>query len=347
MKGRRRTGSVFCGYAVLFTTIAAVTTVAVLLYGFVDEKSGGNNRVVSLIMLAAIVVLALICTAIDYFRRKYTVDKPVEKILEATDKIASGDFSVRLEIEHPYPRYNEYDSIMENLNKMAEELAGTEVLRSDFISNVSHELKTPLAVIRSYALLLRTDLDAETRQKYADVLVSASERLTGLVVNILKLNKLENSTMTDFETFSLDELLADTVLTFEEKIDEKHLELFCDFSEVKIRSSRSYLEIVFSNLLSNAVKFTPDGGRIDVTLQEKDGRAIIEVKDTGVGMSAETGKHIFDKFFQGDTSRASEGNGLGLALVKRVIDILGGEIKVESELKKGSTFSVFLNGTVS
>lgn len=345
MKKGKNLKTSLTGALILFVTVTVFVTVAVLVYALVEDVAGGNKAVIAGVMLSVILALSALCTFIDYLRRRFKVDKPVEKILCATGKIAKGDFSVRLDISHPISRYDEYDYIMENLNKMAAELSRTEVLHTDFISNVSHELKTPLAVIQNYAACLKSDnLDAETRKSYAETLENASKKLTALITNVLKLNKLENQEIKpEYEKINLTETLADTLLGFEEIIDGKGLELECDLEEgVEIISSPSYLEIVWSNLLSNAVKFTDRGGKIRVSLKKSNGRATVTVEDTGCGISAETGKHVFEKFYQGDTSHSQEGNGLGLALVKKVIDITGGTISVSSELGKGTAFTVTL-----
>ena len=293
-----------------------------------------------------IAAVSALCTAVDFVRRRFTVEKPVREILAATDRIAQGNFDIRLSPRHTYRRYDEFDFIMENLNKMSAELSRSEVLRTDFISNVSHELKTPLSIIRNYASELAKDgLPQAKREEYAKTLVVTADRLSRLVSNILNLNKLENQQITSQrETVRLDELLAASVLGYENAIDDKALDLQCDFDEMSIETLPNYLEIVFNNLMSNAVKFTPGGGRIRVTLKRKGNDAVVSVQDSGCGISADTGKRIFDKFYQGDTSHASEGNGLGLALVKKVIDVLGGEISVQSEVNKGSTFTITLKG---
>lgn len=342
MKRNKKISSSVFGAVWFFLTVAAVVTVAVLVYGMIPENSSALVR--SMVMLAVILFLSLVCTGIDFVRRKITVNKPVQDILAATDKIAAGDFSVRLRISHDYRRYGQFDYIKENLNKMAAELAKTEVLHTDFISNVSHELKTPLAVIQNYAAALQNEsLGAKTRQKYAETLVSASKRLTALVTNILKLNKLENQELTpEYEKVRLGDMLAETIVQFDELIESKNLELECDLDEVELVSCPNYLEIVWNNLLSNAIKFTDAGGKIFVSVKRAEGGAVVKVSDTGCGISPETGAHIFEKFYQGDTSHSKEGNGLGLALVKKVIDVIGGEITVESEEGKGSTFTVRL-----
>lgn len=344
MKNNRGKKSPVLGAALFFITIAVAVSVAVVIYNVVSTHTQ-SNTVIAVSMLAVIVVLSGICTLIDVVRRRVMVERPVEKILQATQKIASGDFTVRLKITHPYGRYDEFDYIMDDINKMAAELAKTEVLNSDFISDISHELKTPVAVIQSYALLMQKDgSDSEKRQEYAHTIVCACQKLTALAGNVLKLNKLENQQLTpECEVIRLDEALTESALQFEDILEQKGINLECDINEVQVYSSRDYLDIVWNNLISNAVKFTGSGGTVKITVAKEHGKAAVTVADTGCGISAETGAHIFDKFYQGDTSHSKESNGLGLALVKKVIDVIGGEISVESELGKGSAFTVKLN----
>ena len=338
---RKNAGFSWQGALLFFITNSITVTLSMFLYSYADRESNGNVGVIAVVILLMIAFLSVVWTIIDIFRRRIMIDQPVEKILSATERIASGDFSVRMPIKHRYEKYDQYDCIMENLNVMAAELEKSEILKTDFISNVSHELKTPLTVIKSYAELLREEKDEEKRKKYADVLEAASTRMSGLVTSILQLNKLENQRiLPEVKTFRLDECLAEVILGFEGQMENKNIQLFCDLDEVSVCSSQSYVELVCSNLISNAVKFTEADGSITVVLKSSGKDVVLQVSDTGCGISPETGAHIFDKFYQGDTSHASEGNGLGLALVKKVIDILGGEISVESELGKGSTFYI-------
>ncbi|MBQ3493542.1 MAG: HAMP domain-containing histidine kinase [Clostridia bacterium] len=331
------------GVVSFFVLIAVVMQIAILCYDFIRQKTS-NITLIAILILIEIIILATFCTIFDWIRRKIMVDRPTQRILDATEKIAEGDFSTRLEITHEYGKYNQYDLIMENLNRMATELQKNEVLKTDFISNVSHEIKTPLAVIQNYATLLQDQtIDVETRKNYAKTLITASKRITDLITNILKLNKLENQEIQEkHECFNLTEALAESVVEFETLIEKKNIELNCNFDEVTIFSSKSLLEIVWNNLISNAIKFTPDGGKIDIVLKQINKNVEIKVQDTGCGMTSEVGSKIFEKFYQGDTSHATQGNGLGLALVKKVIDILGGEIAVQSEVNKGSTFTILL-----
>ena len=228
---------------------------------------------------------------------------------------------------------------------MANELSKSEVLKNDFIANVSHEIKTPLAVIQNYAKALKNpSLDNEVKNKYLDNLTEACQKLNGLITNILKLNKLENQKLIpEIKEYNLSNLLAIQVLQFESLIEKKEIDLVCEIEEdLFIKNEESYLEIIFNNLMSNAIKFSNPKGIIYVGLKKEKQNYHITFKDTGCGIDKETGKHIFDKFYQGDTSRSKEGNGLGLALVKRVIDIIGGSISVESEIGVGTKFTIMI-----
>ena len=343
--GLRPTRSVLLGSLLFFVLIALVIQIAVLIYDYIAERTE-SNMLIALLMLGVIVLLSIACTVIDIFRRRLMVTHPTERILMATERIAAGDFSVQLPLMHPYGRYTEYDLIMENLNMMAAELSKSEMLKTDFISNVSHELKTPLAVIGSYAALLRDEsIEPEERRRHIETMLAAVARLSNLVTNILKLNKLENRELRpETETFDLTASLEECILAHEELIEAKELTLDCELDEVHITSSRSYLELVWNNLISNAIKFTEPGGAVGVRLKRLESTVEVSVFDTGCGISPEFGARIFEKFYQGETSHSGEGNGLGLALVRKVIDILGGKITVSSEIGKGSTFTVTLGG---
>ncbi len=340
MNKKNRRSAQFWGYLLFFFTVTFTVTAAFLTFSLVSDQS---NKIISFALIITILIVSTLMTLADFIRRKIMIDKPLDEILSATEKIASGDFSVRLTPKRVYGKYNEFDLIKVNLNKMAGELEKSEVLKTDFISNVSHEIKTPVAVIKSYSALLENETNLEKRREYAKQISLASSRLSVLVSNILKLNKLENQQLiVEKKSIRLDSMLENAILTFENAIEEKQIELECDFDEITLHSSESYLEIVWNNLISNAIKFTEPHGKVSVSCKWIDGVATVTVSDTGCGINAETGKHIFDKFYQGDTSHSSEGNGLGLALVKRVIDLLGAEISVKSELGKGTTFIVRL-----
>ena len=336
------------GAVIFFFTVAFIIQVAILLYEYIIAKTQSKG-LIAVLMLIVVIALSLLCTVVDAVRRKIMVDMPTERILKATERMAKGDFTVRLRIDKPYDKYDSYDKIMDNVNVLAAELGKSEVLKTDFIANISHELKTPLAVLKNYAKLLEDpSLEEETKHKYLQTIQNATGRLNNLIGNVLKLNKLEHQELKEqLQTFDLTEALAQAVLAFEDSMERKRLQIDCRLEDVKIYSAPSLLGIVWSNLLSNAIKFTEEGGEIWVSLRRVEDTAEIRVRDNGCGISPEVGSRIFEKFYQGDTSHSGEGNGLGLALVKKVIDILGGKISVESEPGKGSTFTVVLYGAES
>ncbi|MBE5744862.1 MAG: HAMP domain-containing histidine kinase [Clostridiales bacterium] len=345
---RRNARISFVGALIFFCTVAIAVTVAICIYVVVDKKSNGDRRTIAIVMLLVVLFLSLLFAIADVIRRRVMIDRPVEQILEATEKIAHGDFNVRLRPLRPYDKHDPYDSIMENVNALAKELGQTETLKTNFVANLSHELKTPLSVIRNYAQALQNvALDEETKKTYLQTLLVATEKLNALISNILKLNKLENAgLLPEKRVFRLDEQLAEIAVGFETAMERKNVTLDCALQEVSVYSSPELLEMVWNNLFSNAVKFTNVGGNVRLTVSKAGANVSVCVQDDGCGISPETGKRIFEKFYQGDTSHATEGNGLGLALVKKVIDTLGGEISVQSEVGKGSRFTVTLKEVV-
>ena len=328
------------GYIFFSLTIAFNVGLSLLIYSFVEDK---NLLIKMIFILLFILFSAFICSVIDYIRRKLMIERPLKEILNATALMTRGNFKVRLIPHHSYEEYDEFDFIKDDLNKMVEELSKNEVLKTDFIANLSHEMKTPLSVIQNYAKALENEsLQEELRKKYLIGLQESCKKISNLVTNILKLNKLENQKLIpEITRFNLSESLVNQVLQYEKIIENKNIDLKCDIEDnIYINSEESYLELIWNNLISNAIKFTNDKGKITVSLNKVNDSYIVKVSDTGCGIDSNTGKHIFDKFYQGDTSHSKEGNGLGLALVKKVIDVLGGTISVESEVGKGTTFTV-------
>ena len=342
-RGAQRSSFSFAEYIVLFVAVAAVATVSIMAYSITYGLSEGNKALTAVVTLAVLVLLALALCVAGALWRRASAEKPVKAILAATQRMACGDFDIQLRPRHAWGRYDEYDIICENITRLASELAKNELLHSDFVANVSHEIKTPLSVIAGYAATIASPtLSSKEREECAAVLASACRRLNSLVTNILRLNKLENQKIApDIKQIEAGELLRACVISFEDGIEQKGLALDCDIDDFMVNSDEGFLEIIFNNLISNAVKFTADGV-VAVSLKAGEHDFVFTVRDTGCGMTAETGARIFDKFYQGDTSRSQEGNGLGLALVKRVIDILGGEISVHSVVGEGSQFSVRL-----
>ena len=331
-------------YLIFFLLIAFVVTTCFLLFLHFLEIRAEDVHKAALLTFGNVLLLSFLGATFDGIRQKYTVEKPIRQILDATQRFTRGDFSARIEQRQDPLRHNEFDVIIADFNKMAEELSGIETLRTDFIASVSHELKTPLAVMQNYATLLQApDLPEEKRIEYGRAIAEASRRLSELITNILRLNKLENQTIfPDSIRFNLGEQLRECVLSLEDVWEQKELELDIDIDDVMLNGDPELLTLVWNNLLSNAMKFTGPGGLVGVTVKEEEQWAVVSVRDTGCGMTAETGRHIFEKFYQGDSSHSSQGNGLGLALVKRVIDIMNGEISVESAPGVGSVFTVRL-----
>lgn len=339
-------------FLLFFALVALVLTCSITLFLSLLQQSSGiqyteeNVRIAALFTFWNAIFLGALFAIINIIRRKISIERPVKKILEVTKKITHGDFSARIKPMH----LSEYSEIITDLNKMAEELSSIETLRSDFISNVSHELKTPLAVLQNYGTLLeQPDLPEEKRIEYAKAIVQNTSHLSDLITNILKLNKLENQNIyPDIKEHCLSELICENLLAFESLWENKNLEIVTDIdSDVYILTDAELLSIVWNNLFSNAIKFTPDGGKISVSLKKEKNYVTVEISDTGCGMDENTLKHIFDKFYQGDTSHSTQGNGLGLSLVKRVIDLLGGDILVESSPNVGSTFCVKLRSDIN
>jgi len=293
------------------------------------------------ITFANVLLLSLLFTIGDEIRRKLTVERPVKRITQAAEKIMQGDLSVRIEPESNDAE--QFDEIIDCINRMTQELSSLETLRTDFIANVSHELKTPLAVMQNYGTLLQQPgLDEATRIEYAKAVSDSARRLASMMTNILKLNRLENQQIYPQTTqYDLSEQLCSCLLQFENVWEKQGVEIDTHIADgVTVKADAELLSLVWNNLFSNAFKFTEPGGTVSVSLTTTEHHAIVKVSDTGCGMTPEVGAHIFEKFYQGDTSHATQGNGLGLALVKRVIDIMQGEIGVESAVGKGTTFTV-------
>lgn len=352
MKGRNRHDGLLRGiynYFLFFLMVAFLVTCCMML--FVSTLSATLDLTLTEEMLqdAAkltflnVVLLSLIFTVVDAIRRKWAVDRPVKRITQAAEKIMAGDFSVQIPPVRTLGTDEKFNDIVDCFNQMARELAGVETLRTDFIANVSHEMKTPLAVMQNYGTLLQqTGLEDAKRIEYAKAITDSSRRLADMMTNILKLNRLENQQIYPRATeYDLGEQLCECLLQYENVWEQSRIEIETDIEEgVMVKADAELLSLVWNNLFSNAFKFTDPGGTVSLALTATEHHAIVRVTDTGCGMSPEVGAHIFEKFYQGDTSRATQGNGLGLALVKRVVDIMQGEIRVESVKGAGTTFTV-------
>ena len=335
-------------YVVFFLVVGFAVTCCLMLFVNTLANTMGltfneeNIAAAAKITFGNVLLITFLFGTSDYIRRRITVDRPVKKITDATEQIMQGDFSVRVPPMHG-SAVEGFHRIGTAINQMAAELGSVETLRTDFIANVSHEMKTPLAVMQNYGTMLqRPDLEDAQRIEYAKAITDGSRRLADMMTNILKLNRLENQQIFPQATeYDLGEQLCECLLQYENVWEQADIEIETNIEEdVRVKADTELLALVWNNLFSNAFKFTEPGGTVSLTLTATERHAIVKIKDTGCGMSPDVGAHIFEKFYQGDTSHATQGNGLGLPLVKRVVDIMQGEISVESAVGVGTTFTV-------
>lgn len=313
----------------------------------IRENSVYRTEKVSVAMFAYVVFISVSVCIVFYIYKHHYLDIPIRKLQKAAKKVTNGDFSVKVSPYRKDGKKDELEILYEDFNRMVKELASIETLKIDFISSVSHEIKTPIAVIENYASYLQSEsLTAVERDDYIKTIVEASRRLSGLVNDILSMNKLEHmEILPKGESYSLDNQIRRCMATFIDLYADKEIIFSAELDAVTIYYDESMMELIWNNLISNAVKFTNQGGEISISLQDKDGYITVQVRDNGCGMDKETSYHIFDKFYQGDTSHSKEGNGLGLAMVQKICELYHGKISVESELSKGSTFTVKLKKT--
>lgn len=327
---------------IIFIMIVFLMMKQAEIYGVSLLKNSDRYVVWYLLYWWVVVVVAVsLITVLRYF----FIDRPIRDLSIASRKVAAGDFSVRLK-SYPLSSKQGYINIMyRDFNTMVEELASIEMLKTDFVSNVSHEIKTPLAVIQNYIALLQNESAVSSRQReYADVIMQATQQLTSLVTNILRLSKLESQfIVSEAKPYDICRQLSDCVMAFADRLEENQIEFEADMEDhAMITADESIMEIVWNNLLSNAIKFTEHGGRITLKQKSEQEYIVVSVEDNGCGMDGATIKRIFDKFYQGDTSHSQEGYGLGLALTARIIALHKGEIQVSSEPGKGTIFCVRL-----
>ncbi len=266
--------------------------------------------------------------------------KPINKLITATKELSNGNFNIRINFDHP----KELKELSNSFNNMAKELGSVELLRSDFVNNFSHEFKTPIVSLRGFAKLLKNEnLTKSERDEYLDIIISESDRLATLATNILNLSNIENKTInTSRSNFDLSEQIRYSILLLESKWSNKNIEINIDLDETNYIGNEELLKQVWVNLINNAIKFTDEKGKISIQLMSFNDSKVFKIKDTGIGMTSETKHHIFDKFYQGDTSHTTEGNGLGLTMVKKIIDLHNGVIEVKSQLNKGTIITVTL-----
>jgi len=319
----------------IFVGVSIVSAIlsAFIYWGFhrlVEIPEAIYTIIVSIVMGSAV-------TAFLYQK----VFAPMNHLCRAMEQVAQGDFTVRLTEES---NLDEMQRLYDNFNIMVGELAATEVLQSDFVSNVSHEFKTPIGAIEGYAMLLQEKKDLPVQEaEYTEKILSNTKRLSGLVSNILLLSKVENQIIPAVrERYRLDEQIRQAIVLLEDKWTKKETDLAAELETTFYEGNEALLLHVWLNLIDNAVKFNPAGGRLFICLKASEQNVLFSVKDSGCGISERDRKRIFDKFYQSDTSHKDEGNGLGLALVKQIVAIHQGHIEVESCVEGGCKFTVVL-----
>ncbi|MGC6174607.1 HAMP domain-containing sensor histidine kinase [Lacrimispora sp. 38-1] len=347
-KRRQLINRIFIFIPALFF-FAFITTVQFFILGnYLDYKN------ITKVHITMIILFWLLCsfvfTYVTYRQINQWYDKPMKAFAKATNRVANGDFSVYVEPLHSADKMDYLDYMFLDFNKMVDELGSIETLKTDFISNVSHEIKTPIAVIQNYAeYLQKGNITENQRIEYAKTIEDTSKRLANLITNILKLNKLENQRIKpEVQRYDICRQLSECALQFEKIWENKNIEFEADLEDrAIIYADKSLMELVWNNLISNALKFTQSGGKVTLKQTSTEDSIIVAVCDTGCGMSENTIKHIFDKFYQGDSSHSKEGNGLGLALTLRILELHDSTIDVISMPDQGTTFKATIPVIIS
>ena len=323
----------------LISMLIVLFATAIMRWAGIDFRA--FNTILILVFGFAVSLILGTLFAVLFFKRTVNLADDLKMALK---RISKGDYSVRLENTSDNKDGILYD-VIENFNKMVEELDSVTILRNDFISNFSHEFKTPIVSIKGYAELIKNgkNLTEEQKQEYLLVIIDESRRLSNLASSTLLMSKLDSQTsLTETSVFSVNEQLKQCVLVLDNEFKAKNLEVKIKLGKMRVDASVDMLQQVWINLLTNAIKYTPENGIIRITSTELEKEYIVSISDNGMGMNEETLKHIFDKYYQGDNSHSTSGNGLGLSIAKRIVELSGGKIEASSTEGKGTTFSVRL-----
>ena len=325
----------------LAIAISAVTVYILAIAGVLVSDGQGIDLGATILLMIGISIV--IGWAISVILGGRIPLKPLNDIINSVNRLASGDFKTRLKFGRALSNHPSFNELSESFNKLAEELENTEMLRSDFINNFSHEFKTPIVSIAGLAkVVTKGNVSEEEKQQYLKAIEEESLRLANMATNVLNLTKIENQTiLTDISRFNLSEQIRSCVLLLENKWSSKDIELGLDFDEVYIEANEELLKQIWINLTDNAVKFAPHGGAVNIDVSESENVLAVTVSNTGSYIAEEERDRIFNKFYQSDRSHSSEGNGVGLAVVKRIIDLHGGNITVSSS-EEGTAFRVEL-----
>ncbi len=311
---------------------------------FVQE----NAYILAATILSLIIVSSVCIAAATGYYRYVNTTLPLLNLANAAREVAKGNYTIKLLPHRKDGQMDEIDALYEDFNTMVEELASTEMLKTSFVSNISHELKTPISVISNYSTLLQdSNITDEEKKRYAKKISQTSKDLADLIGNVLQISKLDNHQIeANMKMFDVSEELIQSILSFDSLLSQKNIDLQIDIPEgLYLESDAGLLRIAFQNILSNAIKFTDESGMIVVTVAQNATMTTIAVKDNGCGMDEKAIKHIFDKFYQADTSHSAKGNGLGLAMVRQIVALLDGSIDVMSAPGEGSMFTVSLPNT--
>lgn len=330
-------------YWLIISVIVFFSFMAVALALFILDRMSGMPHLSLLAFLSILVVFTISVGLTAYYVGR-RIMAPMVKLSEASKQVAHRNFDVCV---NDSSRLEEVQTTFRNFNAMVQELQRIDTLSNDFIASVSHEFKTPLTAIEGYAMLLQDPgLSQSEHDEYLEKILSNSHRLSTLVGNILTLSKLETQSLAEQQRlFRLDEQIRQSIVSLEPLWSEREIELDVELDAVTLRGCEAILSLIWSNLISNAIKFSPRGSRIELTLREQKECAVVQVRDYGCGMTKEVQERIFDKFFQGNPSHKAQGNGLGLALVKRIVELSDGVIEVESAPQEGTCFRVILPKT--
>lgn len=318
-------------FLIILIILAVMFGVVALLIHTGTLELGDNMPDIKRNILIAALISLFLGFVTSFSTGSFSIS-PFNIVFSAMDSLASGNYAARLKFKSIFGKTKIARDFEKSFNSMAAELQKTEMLRSDFVNNFSHEFKTPIVSIAGFAKLLKHgNLTPEEQKEYIDIIEEESLRLSHMATNVLSLTKIENQViLTDIDTFNISEQIRNSVLLLQNKWEKKNIELILDFDEYNVNANEEMLKQVWINLVDNAVKFTPENGKIEIDIRKQGNLITVSVINTGDAISEEKLPLIFNKFYQGDESHAGEGNGIGLAIVKHVVNLHHGEIKVKS-----------------
>ncbi len=341
IRRKRKKGFILSNINIFFTILVLVEFIFTIAFAsFVQWILESVLQITIPTTLFLLLVGAFMGSAIAFLVNRIFFE-PIQKLKDGMNDVSDGDFTVKIDTNSPI---NEVKELYDSFDLMVKELSATEILQSDFMSNVSHEIKTPVNAIEGYAMLLESEeITPEEQQEYVEKILFNTKRLSELVGNVLLLSKIDNQAIPKNEKkFRLDEQIRQSIMQLETKWTEKDIELDVELERTEFIGNATLLIHVWDNLINNAIKFNNHGGTVKLRLSNNADRVTFTIEDNGPGVSEDAIKHIFDKFYQADSSHRQEGNGLGLALVKRIVDLYEGEIKAGNLPDTGCRFTVVL-----